>query len=293
MQRLILIMVFAIVFGEILKAADSFPLGLGNTWRYAQYRVYNDTTIQSDTTINDITILDEYSDNGDIFFTFSGWFHDTYPNQWTVRLDTTTGEIFNNQTNCLWIYPDLNIEDTLFTDCDFPYAHFVAAIDTINFWGMYEEWRNYQHSTYRVQTQHTDYHLLDGIGPIRIEHYDLFFSYSIVSDLIASEIQGYGYGEYLGINEPRALPSTHILLAASPNPFNPTTTISFSIPQPEYTVLRIFDIQGRLIKTLLNGYSLSGEYGIEWDASMVSSGIYVVQLSVGLETFSEKLVLVK
>ena len=291
--KLIYLFVFAVAFGEILDAAEYFPLKLGNTWRYAQYQVYNDTTVQSDTTIKEITILDEYSEEGERFFVFSGSFSQFNPQQWTVRLDTTTGEIFNNQTSCLWIHSELNIEDTLFTGCDSPVAHHVTSNDTVMFWGMFEEWRNYRQFTHHSLAQHTDYHLLDGIGPIRVEISDGFYTYTLVSDLIAAEIQGLGYGEFLGVKEPKGLPSTHAVLATSPNPFNTTTTIRFSMTQPKHARLKIFDIQGHEIRTLMDEYVRGGEYRIDWDASNVSSGVYIVQLILGVEVFSEKVLLVK
>ncbi len=75
-----------------------------------------------------------------------------------------------------------------------------------------------------------------------------------------------------------------------PNPFNPTTYIRFSIPVKETVNLSIFDITGRLVKTLINKNLATGEYGFQWDGrdvagAIVPSGVYFYKLQAG--SFSE------
>ena len=87
-----------------------------------------------------------------------------------------------------------------------------------------------------------------------------------------------------------------------PNPFNPTTTIRFNIgveTQPRHSAgkhaasLRIFDITGRVVETLVNGELLPGEHEIQWNASDQASGIYFVKLLQGNKTEIKKLILLK
>ena len=83
-----------------------------------------------------------------------------------------------------------------------------------------------------------------------------------------------------------------------PNPFNPETSISYTLENPEYVSLKIFNMQGQLIKTLVNEKQNSGEYKIEWNGTndsnvKVVSGVYIYQLNVGKDNFSKKMMLMK
>ena len=78
-------------------------------------------------------------------------------------------------------------------------------------------------------------------------------------------------------------PTTYALNNIYPNPFNPITTIEFSVPDNnnEKVRLRVFDIAGRMVRDLTNRPYTSGIYKIEWDASHLSSGIYFLEFRVG------------
>jgi len=88
-----------------------------------------------------------------------------------------------------------------------------------------------------------------------------------------------------------ALPAC--LSQASPNPFNPTTTIRFTLPEQQYVSLSILDVQGRKIENLIDSNRPAGTHEINWDASGLPSGIYLYRLQAGNYTSVEKLVLVK
>jgi photosystem II stability/assembly factor-like uncharacterized protein len=66
-----------------------------------------------------------------------------------------------------------------------------------------------------------------------------------------------------------------------PNPFNPVTNIKFSLPTTQYTILKVFDISGREVETLIDEVLQTGSYEFMFDASELSSGIYFYQLRVG------------
>jgi hypothetical protein len=82
-----------------------------------------------------------------------------------------------------------------------------------------------------------------------------------------------------------------------PNPFNPTTTISFSVethrPDKIGTSLLIYDIMGRLVATLIDEQLQPGEYEVLWNASELSSGIYLSRLESGNIRQTRKLLLLK
>jgi len=91
-----------------------------------------------------------------------------------------------------------------------------------------------------------------------------------------------------------------VLYPNTPNPFNPTTTIRFNVPVESrlMTFLRIYDINGRLVKTLIQGKMAPGYHDIKWDAtnengSVVSTGVYFCILESGNQSSSNKMIYIK
>lgn len=78
-----------------------------------------------------------------------------------------------------------------------------------------------------------------------------------------------------------------------PNPFNPTTRISYSLPEASYVTLKVFDILGSEIVTLVNGAKPSGKYEVEFDASQLPSGTYIYKLTAGNYQTIRKMLLIK
>ncbi len=78
-----------------------------------------------------------------------------------------------------------------------------------------------------------------------------------------------------------------------PNPFNPSTTIRYAIPKDGMVTLKIYDILGREIKTLVNEYKTKGRYEVMFDASNLSSGLYIYEIISGDYKASKKMTLIK
>jgi hypothetical protein len=78
-----------------------------------------------------------------------------------------------------------------------------------------------------------------------------------------------------------------------PNPFNPKTIISYSVPEESFVTIKIFDLLGREVALLLNERKTQGVYQIEFDASGLSSGIYVYSLSSGNVLLTKKMAVLK
>ncbi|MFA3784085.1 S8 family serine peptidase, partial [Melioribacteraceae bacterium 4301-Me] len=83
------------------------------------------------------------------------------------------------------------------------------------------------------------------------------------------------------------------LIGNYPNPFNPTTNISFSIPEKSFVTLKIYDILGNEVAELVNDYKEKGNYTVRFDGSKISSGTYIYKLTAGNKTFISKMQLVK
>ncbi|TKJ40124.1 hypothetical protein CEE37_10335 [candidate division LCP-89 bacterium B3_LCP] len=102
------------------------------------------------------------------------------------------------------------------------------------------------------------------------------------------------YDHGLGVNSDNPLiqPST-MRLSAYPNPFNPVAVIRYQLPVMSYVSLIVYDISGRLVTELANGWQDTGEHEAIFDGSDLASGIYIYRLSSGDQAISGKTVLMK
>ncbi|MCE1188166.1 MAG: T9SS type A sorting domain-containing protein [Ignavibacteria bacterium] len=78
-----------------------------------------------------------------------------------------------------------------------------------------------------------------------------------------------------------------------PNPFNPSTVIRFVMPQSGYATLRVYDLLGREIRSLFNGFATAGRHEVRFNAEGLASGIYLYRLSTGQGVESRKMLLEK
>jgi subtilisin family serine protease len=78
-----------------------------------------------------------------------------------------------------------------------------------------------------------------------------------------------------------------------PNPFNPTTNITFDVKENSFVVLKVYDIQGRLIRTLLNKNLKTGSYSIDFDGAELPSGVYIIKMKAGTFMDTKKMLLLK
>lgn len=95
-------------------------------------------------------------------------------------------------------------------------------------------------------------------------------------------------GEALGVNGTIELPNGFNLRQNYPNPFNPETTISYHIPAQSEVTLKIYDILGREIETLVDKQQQPGSYIISWPSKNISSGIYFYTLLANSHSFSSR-----
>ena len=103
-----------------------------------------------------------------------------------------------------------------------------------------------------------------------------------------------GTFEYSNIVEAEILPPAIFSLEQNfPNPFNPSTKISWQSPVNSHQTLKIYDVLGNEVATLVNEYRTAGKYEAEFNANNLASGIYYYQLKVGEFVQTKKMVLIK
>jgi hypothetical protein len=89
------------------------------------------------------------------------------------------------------------------------------------------------------------------------------------------------------------IPLKTALLPAYPNPFNPSVTIAFNVHQPSKIEMAIFDLNGRKVRTLIDGFRPAGTHRQVFDAANLASGIYLVQLRAGNFVSTQRITLLK
>ena len=95
------------------------------------------------------------------------------------------------------------------------------------------------------------------------------------------------------VYEPTIHPTEYLLEPPYPNPFNPVCRFSWSIPTAEYVTLDLYDISGRLVLTIADGYHQAGRYNVTLKALHLSAGSYFVRITAGQFTGVQKVTLVR
>jgi rhamnogalacturonan endolyase len=132
-------------------------------------------------------------------------------------------------------------------------------------------WQNVAYN----QPPHTGYYMPDGSSQPNIIFPDEYVNVSITPDREdGSVIKDYKLQNY-------------------PNPFNPTTNINFSLPVSGDVKLEVYDINGRLISTIVNERLTAGSYTHTFDASYLASGVYIYRLRTSEFTIVKKMLLIK
>ena len=96
-----------------------------------------------------------------------------------------------------------------------------------------------------------------------------------------------------GLTEAISLPETFSLDKAYPNPFNPVTTLRFSLPVKAEISLIVYNLQGRQVLSLIDGNMEAGYHSVLWNADSHSSGVYFVKMIAGEYISTQKLMFVK
>jgi hypothetical protein len=96
------------------------------------------------------------------------------------------------------------------------------------------------------------------------------------------------------VKEPvRTFPFSFALAQNFPNPFNPKTTIKYTVPSSQFVTLKVYGVLGNEVATLVNNFQQAGSQSVEFDASSLSSGVYFYRLSAGIHVDTKKLILLK
>ncbi|MBI5021839.1 MAG: T9SS type A sorting domain-containing protein [Ignavibacteriales bacterium] len=130
-----------------------------------------------------------------------------------------------------------------------------------------------------------------GFGIISQENYGGGWPYR--STLIYAKINGKEFGTLVYAPNIVSQLYNFQLFQNYPNPFNPQTKISFSVPKESFITLKVYDVLGREVATLVQDKKQQGEYTVTWSANNVPSGVYFYKLSAGDFIQTKKMILMR
>ena len=284
----VLIVNFQLIAQPIDTALTFFPMHAGDKWKYQVNLAPSNAKYASTTEIMGDTVLP----NGLRYWVFKNTSNlyniNTTEFSW-MRLDSVSGSVYRRDT--------LNHETQ---------EDSLRAKPGDSFTSQYGDPRFYSDITIGIvlglRTTIKDCHgfvydseheLALGLGPVfYFEGYGDGI-YSTSRSLTYAKINGIEYGTPSLVSNTKTYPSVYMLRQSYPNPFNPITTISFSLPLKSFISLKIFDLLGREVATIVSEQLSAGNHAIKWNAVNMSSGIYFYRLQAGSFTETKKLVLLR
>jgi hypothetical protein len=280
------------ICSECTFAHDYYPLGMNNEWFYRSVGLpLVDSTISTSVRVVGDTLLP----NGHHYSILN---HADIMGGKYVRSDSTSVYYLNPYTGQEELLFKLNgiPDDTIHISWG-PYGVVrISRVDTMSILG-----ESLRAITFEIHgLQYAVMRLCDKFGPMTEWRY---------SDppppwpdggreLVGCTINGMKYGITLGVAALASFPVSISLSQNYPNPFNPETRISFFLPSRQSVTLRIIDITGREVRTLVHGLESEGSKTLIWDgrdnnSRQVSSGAYIYELSTHNARLSKRLLLLR
>jgi len=100
-------------------------------------------------------------------------------------------------------------------------------------------------------------------------------------------------GTIVAVRDEDELPKQYLLNQNYPNPFNPSTTIHFELPRAAHVILKVYNILGEEVVTLIDEEKAAGKYDIQFEGARFTSGVYFYRLTSGDFVSTKKLILIK
>lgn len=301
-----------IVKKSIKKSLDLYPLSVGNKWTYNTSGVYYELVpIYFNISYSEEIIKDTTTESGLHYFCLKD--NSTNYTKW-LRIDTLTGNIFQKDSLSFDNeYLFTNLISQIGENIEISEGILLNVLESSQYLWNNKNYLKYYYlntlSTFRMS-------FVQGLGITeRLNSFDFGNS---TTTLLGCVINGNLYGDttVVGINDNLTNIPTDISLSQNyPNPFNPTTNIEYSIPQsfvpnsfqnlntskyPKQILddnikvsLKVYDVLGKEIKTLVNEIQKPGNYNIQFNGADLPSGVYFYQLKYGIFSQTKKMLILK
>lgn len=280
----------SVLFSQIPNPNKFFPSSIGNVWEYSYSNGLNRFEIVSDSLLPDSSKYIYFVSNTDPVYRIDKNYNvfwmptDSVLNWHYYKLDADSGDV--------WIVDSLNPgAGTIYklARCRNQYEGFFFTYSTV-----FKEITFYQYQADTVISDHSwpevTITLGYGIGEIMEFDEEGGGPYKILQGCI---IDGDTIGTITSIEDEQNIINSFELYQNYPNPFNPTTTIKYSIAEPQKVKLTVYSLLGEEIKVLVDEYKSTGSHSVAFNGSDLSSGVYIYSLIVGNKRLSKKLILLK
>lgn len=262
-------------------ASKYFPLHLGYQWSFTQ-----------NSSVHTERVTDTARALGHLYYglttwgtTPSFWFRCSGESVFVIEAPTDTEE------NLLYRF-DANIGDTIFLPsryaCTFGTAIILAARgDTISTpVGTFSDCFHFIHRCPCADAGIQETWIARAVGRVLYseESFAGLFTYGLASYNVSTSVNATAT-----IN----IPSSCGLYDNYPNPFNPQTDIRYQISDIRFVTLRVYDLLGREVSTLVNETKYPGSYSVRWDAGNLATGVYLCRLTAGSFTQTRRMLLLR
>ncbi len=286
----------AVAYSQREPVLNFFPLSAGDVWEYKVVDIYSFDSRSSG--YNTVDILgDTVCPNGktyhlQVYHYYLGGYSSAL-----IRVDSSNACVYD-YTNGQDVLQDslaMSPGDSMKLDGSVNVLY-CDSVDTESIFGAEREVKEF-HIRYDAEDDtRTEFDYSTGIGMTRW----LSSSYSIPVNrdmmtwtLVYARIDGISYGNLAGVQDAEQAASTYWLAQNYPNPCNPTTVISFDIPEQSYATLTVYDALGRRVVTLVDKEEIPGRHEAVFDGSRLPSGVYFYRLQAGSYSAVRKLLLIK
>jgi len=271
---LLIISFSSITFGQYPQM--DFPLQIGNLWQYSEIP----GSYTESKAIKDTLML-----NGKTYTQINGALVNGY-----FRKENSKVYLYNLSSNDESLLYDFSLTtgDTLSINIDGSDTVVTTVYEegTGEIFGLQRYYMAFltKHSS---STAYGIKYITDGFG------FSAYNGEVLSYGLSGAIINGIPYGVINQVRNTENFPIIYQLMQNFPNPFNPSTKIKFSVPEQGIVQIKVFNVLGKEIKTLLNDYRRAGKYEVVFDAGNLPSGIYFYRIVSGKYKETKKMILLK
>ena len=265
-----------------------YPLKIGDKWFYQEQ-------VEAYTNALTVEVIGDSIINGKLYY-LSQYLSPGSQTTYTLeRIDTTDGRIYRSIDGIDVPYYDFTaqtIGDSVLFDRgnNYEYGWVLGNQEPFNQWGI-----NSTKNTYNVVIYGSGfriYNFVKGVGLYGDQGGEVLYTQTLLKGFMKD---GIVYGDtILAVDSKKPETITNFNLEQNyPNPFNPTTIIKWELPKASHVTLKIYNVIGQEVKTIVDKFENAGVHQKEFSASGLSSGIYFYRLKAGSFIQTKKMIILK
>ncbi len=296
MKKVFPIFLLLLIVSFFKPVYAQFPLEVSNRWDYTSSWWDPSGGSSSDTVVYNL-VSDTLLENGKLYYLIrplNYYFFNEF-----MRADSIGIYYYYNNCSKEWLFFDYTLAIGEYVEV--PYNSY-AYCDTVNMANVYKildtttvffgdsvRFMKFYYST-GLDDEYT-VGIIPNFGFVEWNTSDFFGYYSM--NLFGAQLSGVVYGILTNVDEENPMPYKYSLHQNYPNPFNPSTIIEYEIPEVSFVTVKVYDVLGNEVITLVNEEKPAGNHRIQFDGSQLSSGIYFYQLTAGTFVQNKKMILLR